>query len=197
MAGTRYTVAFEYVSAVAHPRYYRGDRPRVRASDVRDEHWTHVQRTVEDPGEAGRQYEGLVALERAGELIRNVVMVADVEAPPPPGGYGNEEVHELADVIADAYMRGIRYGASSLARAILDAGWRRGVREMFDPDGPAPPPGSLALQVAAREGDPRDVILCVAEWLEGWRARRAAAGRPGADSLPAEMIVALRREAER
>ncbi|MEU7170234.1 hypothetical protein ABZ949_01930 [Micromonospora tulbaghiae] len=35
------------------------------------------------------------------------------------------DVRELADVIADARMRGIRFGPYTLARAILDAGYRR------------------------------------------------------------------------
>jgi hypothetical protein len=40
------------------------------------------------------------------------------------GEYGEDEVRALADVLADAHLRGIRYGTATLARVILDAGWR-------------------------------------------------------------------------
>lgn len=35
------------------------------------------------------------------------------------------EVQALSEVIADAYLRGIRAGSATLARVIIDAGWRR------------------------------------------------------------------------
>lgn len=51
------------------------------------------------------------------------------------------EVQHLADVIADAKLRGISAGNHSLARCILDAGYRRG-------DG-----GAAALRAMADEID--------------------------------------------
>ncbi|MEU8334730.1 hypothetical protein [Micromonospora tulbaghiae] len=39
-----------------------------------------------------------------------------------------EEVRHLADVITEARMRGIRFGPYTLARIILDAGYRREVQ---------------------------------------------------------------------
>lgn len=44
---------------------------------------------------------------------------------PDPNGYTEADVRALADILADAAMRGIRYGTATLARTILDAGWRR------------------------------------------------------------------------
>lgn len=40
-------------------------------------------------------------------------------------GYSEEELSALVDVIGSARERGISAGGWSLARAILDAGWRR------------------------------------------------------------------------
>lgn len=39
--------------------------------------------------------------------------------------YTEADVNYLADVIAEARLRGIRNGALSLARVVLDAGYRR------------------------------------------------------------------------
>lgn len=79
MSGRVYKVAFEHVSAIRHPQYYRGDRPAVAADVVPDEHWTYVERIGDGCAE---QYEGLVDLMRRGELIRDVVL-CDADVPEP------------------------------------------------------------------------------------------------------------------
>lgn len=61
-------VAFDHVSAIAHPEYYRGDNPAVRPDQVPDEHWSHTERQ----GDVDSQHEGLLELIQHGELIRNV-----------------------------------------------------------------------------------------------------------------------------
>jgi len=61
-------VQFQAVSAIAHPEYYDGDYPRVRAEQVPDEHWSTIEREgdgVED------QYQGLLEIMASGELVRN------------------------------------------------------------------------------------------------------------------------------
>lgn len=62
-------VSFEQVSAIRHPEYYRGDHPCVSADQVPDEDWTRTERE----GDGARdQYNGLLRLMAAGELIRDV-----------------------------------------------------------------------------------------------------------------------------
>jgi hypothetical protein len=81
-------ISFEHVSAIGHPEYYRGDHPCVPASAVPDEHWTRTERTGDAIHE---QYNGLLQLIEAGELIRDVQMY-ETEAVEPiwrditPGG---------------------------------------------------------------------------------------------------------------
>ena len=70
----RRKVVFSTVSAIAHPEYYRGDRPCVAAADVPEEHWHQVEREG-DRDSVEQQYEGLIELERSGELIRDVVLL--------------------------------------------------------------------------------------------------------------------------
>lgn len=73
-------VTFEYVSAIAHPECYSGDRPRVRPDDVPDEHWSRVERQGEG---VDSQFAGLQELMASGELIRNVHLYkADTPAEP-------------------------------------------------------------------------------------------------------------------
>lgn len=104
-AGLR-KVTFEHVSAIVHPEYYSGDRPRVRPEDVPGEHWSLIERQGE--GVEG-QFAGLRQLMASGELIRDVHLYeADAPAepqwrelftePPPPasrvidtGGTGYHE----------------------------------------------------------------------------------------------------------
>ncbi len=62
-------VVFEHVSAIAHPEYYFGDNPVVRADEVPDEHWTRTERQGEG---VDKQHAGLLGLMESGELIRNV-----------------------------------------------------------------------------------------------------------------------------
>lgn len=72
-------VSFAYVSAIAHPEYYRGDQPCVPASQVPDEHWSTAERTGDGIWD---QYNGLRGLLAAGELIRDV-RVYEAEAVEP------------------------------------------------------------------------------------------------------------------
>ncbi len=61
------------------------------------------------------------------------------------------EVQQLANVITDAWDRGIRYGHMSLARAILDAGYR------LHQDGPPHvPPGPRGVQLGPLVGRGED-----------------------------------------
>lgn len=73
-------VTFEHVNAITHPEYYQGDMPAVQASGVPDEHWSYVERVGDD---VRQQYEGLLTLERRGELIRNPRLY-EAEAPAEP-----------------------------------------------------------------------------------------------------------------
>lgn len=68
-AQTVYRLTFEIVSAVAHPQYYRNEKPTVPADQVPDEYWHTVERTASD---VHGQYIGLRRLIDQGELIRNV-----------------------------------------------------------------------------------------------------------------------------
>lgn len=83
-------VSYEHVSAIRHPEYYRGDHPCVSADQVPDEHWTRTER---EGGGVREQYNGLVRLMAAGELIRDVHLYeAEVVSPAwrdvTPGGEG-------------------------------------------------------------------------------------------------------------
>jgi hypothetical protein len=75
-------VSFEYVSAISHPEYYRGDNPCVRPEEVPDNHWTKVERERSAEG-ATEQYNGLLELIGSGELIRNAELY-EAETPAEP-----------------------------------------------------------------------------------------------------------------
>lgn len=81
--------------------------------------------------------------------------------------YTDADVQALADHIVDAAMRGIRAGSATLARTILDAGWRR-ERE----------PAGYLIRVRDNEWQhyrPRDVEILVRD--AGDRVYRVAADR--------------------
>lgn len=72
-------LTFEQVSAIAHPEYYRGERPCVRPDQVSDNHWKLTSRVGGD--ELLDQYDGLIELQRSGELIRDVSLVREDDEP--------------------------------------------------------------------------------------------------------------------
>lgn len=75
LAYQRIRLTFEQVSAVAYPQYYRRSRPCVHRDHVSEKHWT---RTSKVGGyELIDQYEGLLELERQGELIRDISLIRE------------------------------------------------------------------------------------------------------------------------
>jgi hypothetical protein len=66
-----FKVAFEHVSVIRYPQYYRGDQPCVTPAAVPEEHWTSTE-VERDEAAARVQIEGLHTLVARGELVRNV-----------------------------------------------------------------------------------------------------------------------------
>lgn len=67
----KYRISFEIVNPISHPQAYRGDSPRMRASDVPEAWWHHVERESYDLDDVRSQFDGLISEIAKGELIRN------------------------------------------------------------------------------------------------------------------------------
>lgn len=67
----KYRISFEFVNPISHPQAYRGESPRMRASDVPESWWHHVERESYDLQDVQPQFAGLTSEIAKGELIRN------------------------------------------------------------------------------------------------------------------------------
>jgi hypothetical protein len=76
----KYRISFEFVNPISHPQAYRGESPCMRASDVPETWWHHVERESYDLDDVKSQFDGLTSEIAKGELIRNPLIEKTVIA---------------------------------------------------------------------------------------------------------------------
>lgn len=80
-SGRRWRVRFEYVNPLAYPAAYdAAGQVRIGAASVSEAAWRMLAKEHHSEASAREQFEGLLSLAAAGELVRNAVLESAPDA---------------------------------------------------------------------------------------------------------------------